>query len=286
MNIAYLKVTCGLSFHLFFFFFLAPDCWCFFTCIVVHQLWSSAFSHKHEARAVAGAGMTHHVFLEQLGWCPPGNWCPTQTAAVLISSTISFISHRPDRKGTLASDLKGAGARGPPAPLCTPLCRNIENSKGFTNFIFTCLFTCWIFFICWIGWPVMYIQSLDFREPFRKLLVQGLIKGQTFRVAETGQYLTKEDIDFTGVCVCVCEWEDMKYSKKIESAVCCTGVFFFFMSSPLFCGFVFFKYRFRHSTILKVSIWHHFHKKPKQYPTLQKCWSLCWIHEIFHLAQN
>lgn len=47
----------------------------------------------------------------------------------------------------------------------------------------------------------MYIQSLDFREPFRKLLVQGLIKGQTFRVAETGQYLTKEDIDFTGVCV-------------------------------------------------------------------------------------
>ncbi|XP_016399625.1 leucine--tRNA ligase, mitochondrial [Sinocyclocheilus rhinocerous] len=36
------------------------------------------------------------------------------------------------------------------------------------------------------------------REPFRKLLVQGLIKGQTFRVAETGQYLTKEDIDFSG----------------------------------------------------------------------------------------
>uniref|UniRef100_A0A672L425 leucine--tRNA ligase n=1 Tax=Sinocyclocheilus grahami TaxID=75366 RepID=A0A672L425_SINGR len=41
------------------------------------------------------------------------------------------------------------------------------------------------------------------REPFRKLLVQGLIKGQTFRVAETGQYLTKEDIDFSGVCLCV-----------------------------------------------------------------------------------
>ncbi len=27
-----------------------------------------------------------------------------------LSSTISFISHRPDRKGTLASDLAGAGA--------------------------------------------------------------------------------------------------------------------------------------------------------------------------------
>uniref|UniRef100_A0AAY4AKP3 leucine--tRNA ligase n=1 Tax=Denticeps clupeoides TaxID=299321 RepID=A0AAY4AKP3_9TELE len=36
------------------------------------------------------------------------------------------------------------------------------------------------------------------REPFRKLLVQGLIKGQTFRLAETGQYLKREDIDFRG----------------------------------------------------------------------------------------
>uniref|UniRef100_A0A673MJ60 leucine--tRNA ligase n=1 Tax=Sinocyclocheilus rhinocerous TaxID=307959 RepID=A0A673MJ60_9TELE len=57
------------------------------------------------------------------------------------------------------------------------------------------------------------------REPFRKLLVQGLIKGQTFRVAETGQYLTKEDIDFSGVC-CVdsgsrlqVTWEKMSKSK-------------------------------------------------------------------------
>ncbi len=55
-------------------------------------------------------------FFEQLGWCPPGTWCPTQTAAVLISSTISFISHRPDRKGTLASDLKGAPPPPPPPP--------------------------------------------------------------------------------------------------------------------------------------------------------------------------
>ncbi|KAM9806956.1 leucine--tRNA ligase, mitochondrial isoform 1-T2 [Syngnathus typhle] len=36
------------------------------------------------------------------------------------------------------------------------------------------------------------------REPFRKLLVQGLIKGQTFRRADNGQYLTKEEIDFAG----------------------------------------------------------------------------------------
>ncbi|XP_051574192.1 probable leucine--tRNA ligase, mitochondrial isoform X2 [Myxocyprinus asiaticus] len=39
---------------------------------------------------------------------------------------------------------------------------------------------------------------VSYREPFKKLLVQGLIKGQTFRVAETGQYLKKDDIDFTG----------------------------------------------------------------------------------------
>lgn len=36
------------------------------------------------------------------------------------------------------------------------------------------------------------------REPFKKLLVQGLIKGQTFRSAETGQYLRRDQIDFTG----------------------------------------------------------------------------------------
>lgn len=36
------------------------------------------------------------------------------------------------------------------------------------------------------------------REPFWKLLVQGLIKGQTFRLADSGQYLKREEIDFTG----------------------------------------------------------------------------------------
>ncbi|KAK7887233.1 hypothetical protein WMY93_026854 [Mugilogobius chulae] len=36
------------------------------------------------------------------------------------------------------------------------------------------------------------------REPFRKLLVQGLIKGQTFKLAKSGQYLKREEIDFTG----------------------------------------------------------------------------------------
>uniref|UniRef100_A0A3Q1CPC4 leucine--tRNA ligase n=1 Tax=Amphiprion ocellaris TaxID=80972 RepID=A0A3Q1CPC4_AMPOC len=35
------------------------------------------------------------------------------------------------------------------------------------------------------------------REPFWKLLVQGLIKGQTFKLADSGQYLKREEIDFT-----------------------------------------------------------------------------------------
>ncbi|KAM4632695.1 leucine--tRNA ligase, mitochondrial [Polymixia lowei] len=37
------------------------------------------------------------------------------------------------------------------------------------------------------------------REPFQKLLVQGLIKGQTFKLAESGQYVKREDVVFTGV---------------------------------------------------------------------------------------
>ncbi|XP_029599375.1 leucine--tRNA ligase, mitochondrial [Salmo trutta] len=36
------------------------------------------------------------------------------------------------------------------------------------------------------------------REPFKKLLVQGLVKSQTFRAADSGQYLKRDDIDFTG----------------------------------------------------------------------------------------
>ncbi|XP_029308406.1 leucine--tRNA ligase, mitochondrial isoform X1 [Cottoperca gobio] len=35
------------------------------------------------------------------------------------------------------------------------------------------------------------------REPFQKLLVQGLIKGQTFKQADSNRYLKREEIDFT-----------------------------------------------------------------------------------------
>ncbi|XP_069473352.1 leucine--tRNA ligase, mitochondrial [Ambystoma mexicanum] len=42
-------------------------------------------------------------------------------------------------------------------------------------------------------------NMVNHREPFQKLLVQGLIKGQTFKLASTGQYLKREEIDFGGL---------------------------------------------------------------------------------------
>lgn len=36
------------------------------------------------------------------------------------------------------------------------------------------------------------------REPFYKLLVQGLIKSQTYKLTTTSQYLKREEIDLTG----------------------------------------------------------------------------------------
>ncbi|GCB71254.1 hypothetical protein scyTo_0008793 [Scyliorhinus torazame] len=41
-------------------------------------------------------------------------------------------------------------------------------------------------------------NMVKYREPFRQLLVHGLIKGKTFRVTANGQYLKKEEIDFSG----------------------------------------------------------------------------------------
>ncbi|XP_060936940.1 probable leucine--tRNA ligase, mitochondrial [Limanda limanda] len=59
------------------------------------------------------------------------------------------------------------------------------------------------------------------REPFRKLLVQGLIKGQTFKQADSGQYLKREEIDFTdkepvalGGGRVEVTWEKMSKSKN------------------------------------------------------------------------
>ncbi|XP_014440359.1 probable leucine--tRNA ligase, mitochondrial isoform X2 [Tupaia chinensis] len=63
-------------------------------------------------------------------------------------------------------------------------------------------------------------KMLRHREPFRKLLAQGLIKGQTFRLP-SGQYLPREQVDFTGPVPVHAEtraelevtWEKMSKSK-------------------------------------------------------------------------
>ncbi|EDL76761.1 leucyl-tRNA synthetase, mitochondrial (predicted) [Rattus norvegicus] len=63
-------------------------------------------------------------------------------------------------------------------------------------------------------------KMVKHREPFHKLLAQGLIKGQTFHLL-SGQCLKREDIDFTGptpVCAKTKErlevtWEKMSKSK-------------------------------------------------------------------------
>ncbi len=47
----------------------------------------------------------YFFFLSNWDCSPPGTWCLTQI------KYSAFCSYRPDRKGTLASDLKGAGAR-------------------------------------------------------------------------------------------------------------------------------------------------------------------------------
>ncbi len=62
------------------------------------------------------------------------------------------------------------------------------------------------------------------------------------------------------------------------------NVFIALMANP--CFSFFFKYRFRHrlgtGTVLKVSIWHWYRKKPKRYPTLVI--SLYqWLETLLHL---
>ncbi len=118
-------------------------------------------------------------FFEQLGWCPSGTWCPTQTAAVLISSTISFISHRPDRTGTLASDLTpppshapAPGPHGPPPPLMHATVSDNELFKlnKLKNHCFLIFilwkFTKYIFFL--LECSMYFLWNLFFNSSFKK----------------------------------------------------------------------------------------------------------------------
>ncbi|XP_060705806.1 probable leucine--tRNA ligase, mitochondrial isoform X1 [Hemiscyllium ocellatum] len=64
-------------------------------------------------------------------------------------------------------------------------------------------------------------NMVKYREPFHKLLVQGLIKGKTFRLPSSGRYVKKEEINFDGpdpLHAGTCEklqitWEKMSKSK-------------------------------------------------------------------------
>lgn len=55
-----------------------------------------------------------------------------------------------------------------------------------------------LFSQCFMSHSSCFLFLLSFlREPFHKLLAQGLIKGQTFRLP-SGQYLQGEEVDLTG----------------------------------------------------------------------------------------
>ena len=37
------------------------------------------------------------------------------------------------------------------------------------------------------------------REPFTNLLTQGMVLGQSFKVKDTGKYISSEQVDFSGI---------------------------------------------------------------------------------------
>ncbi len=94
MNVAYLKVLHFLLIILLHFFNSAPHCWCLFTSIVVHQLWSSAFSRGVNAGLLARAQERRVTFI-YIFFSFWSNWdaapIPSKPRKSLHKS---FISHR------------------------------------------------------------------------------------------------------------------------------------------------------------------------------------------------
>ncbi len=133
MNVAYLNVTFFFLAAGFLMSFHGHSCPSIMIICVQPQTWGVS---------VGGAvmGMTHHVFLLFLffyflanAMVPSRDLVPYANSILCI--LVSLILHRPDRKGTLALDLKGAEAWAP--PLCMPLSWNIfifnlKNNKGYT----------------------------------------------------------------------------------------------------------------------------------------------------------
>ncbi len=71
MNVAHLKVTHGLRFlHLFF--FLAPDCWCLFTGIVIHDHLHSVTNMRCERSQMREWRLPFYFFWSNCDGAPLG----------------------------------------------------------------------------------------------------------------------------------------------------------------------------------------------------------------------
>jgi leucyl-tRNA synthetase len=42
------------------------------------------------------------------------------------------------------------------------------------------------------------VGLVPYREPFQRLLIQGMVMGQSYRFKGTGRYLPKENVDLSG----------------------------------------------------------------------------------------
>ncbi len=106
MNIANLKVTCGLRSHLLF---LAPDCWCLFTGIICvqPQTWceSAGCGRGRGNGASRLYFLIFSVFLSNWDGAPPGLGALRKQHSLHIS-TVHIA-----QTGPQASNLNGAGAR-------------------------------------------------------------------------------------------------------------------------------------------------------------------------------
>ena len=40
------------------------------------------------------------------------------------------------------------------------------------------------------------------REPFKNLLTQGMVKGKSYKLKKTGQYIHRDNVDFSGIALC------------------------------------------------------------------------------------
>lgn len=54
----------------------------------------------------------------------------------------------------------------------------------FARFIQKCLF---------------HIGLVSYKEPFKELLVQGMVKSKSYQIRDTGKYLSPEEVDFSGL---------------------------------------------------------------------------------------